>query len=140
MTTGAVSLKVRRATPADRVAVEQLLTTAAELPLTGVAADLAHFLVAESDGTLVGAVGLEVYGTASLLRSAVVHPAHRGARTGEALVHAMIAHARALGVTDVALLTTTAERWFPRFGFVRVERTALPPAVFESEDVFVEPG
>ena len=79
-------------------------------------------------------VGLEVYGNSSLLRSAVVHPARRGTRTGEALVNALIAHARAIGVADVALLTTTADRWFPRFGFVRVERNALPRAVFESEE------
>lgn len=134
MTTVPNSPTVRRAAPADHVAVRALLA-ASDLPLVGIPDDLAHFLVAESNGTLVGAIGLEVYGSAALLRSAVVHPSRRGSGTGEALVHALLAHAHALGVTDVALLTTTADRWFPRFGFVRVERHSLPAAVFASEEL-----
>lgn len=133
MTLGSTPTSVRRATAADRAAVEALLN-ASDLPLAGVPEDLAHFLVAEADGQVVGAIGLEVFGAASLLRSAVVHPARRGTHTGEALVNALLAHARAIGITDVALLTTTAARWFPRFGFVRVERTALPATVFASAE------
>jgi amino-acid N-acetyltransferase len=124
---------VRPATPADRGAVAELLK-AAELPLAGIPNALEHFLVAESNGTVVGAIGLERYGTAALLRSAVVHPAERGTGVGETLVHALLAHARTLGVADVGLLTTTAEHWFPRFGFERTERNALPPSLFESEE------
>ncbi len=124
---------IRPATPADRGAVAELLK-AAELPLDGIPSALEHFLVAESGGALVGAIGLEVYGNAALLRSAVVHPASRGSRVGEALVHALLEHARTLGVQEIGLLTTTAEQWFPRFGFARTERSALPQALFASEE------
>lgn len=125
---------VRPATPVDLAEIRGLLS-AADLPLAGVPDDLAHFLVAESNGTLVGAIGLEVYGEAALLRSAVVHPDRRGTGAGEALVKALLAYARALGVRDLSLLTTTAERWFPRFGFERVDRSALPAALSASEEL-----
>lgn len=133
MRTRNAAATIRRATPADRGAVADLLKTA-ELPLAGIPSALEHFLVAESGGTLVGAIGLEVYGNAALLRSAVVHPAARGTGVGEALVRSLLAHARGLGIEEVGLLTTTAEHWFPRFGFEPTERSALPEALFASEE------
>ena len=38
-------------------------------------------------------------------------------------------HARERGVQDVYLLTTTAEDYFPRFGFRRVDRREVPAEV-----------
>jgi amino-acid N-acetyltransferase len=37
--------------------------------------------------------------------------------------------ARERGVREMYLLTTTAERWFPRFGFTRIAREQVPDAV-----------
>lgn len=82
-----------------------------------------------------GAVGLEVFADAALLRSAVVHPTLRGAHVGEALVHAIIAHAGRTGVRDLVLLTTTAAEWFPRFGFIRIARSAVPVALHASAEL-----
>lgn len=130
-TGGAVQL--RAATPSDLAAVRALLTAAA-LPLDGVPPDLAHFLVAERAGHVVGAIGLEDYGDTALLRSAVVDPAVRGSGVGEALVRALLDAARARGMRELVLLTTTAEHWFPRFGFERITREAAPAAVHVSEE------
>lgn len=121
-------VRLRVAAPGDLGAVQALLTSA-KLPLDGIPADLAHFLVAERDGAIVGTIGLEDYGAAALLRSAVVSPALRGTGVGERLVRALLDAARAKGMREVVLLTTTAERWFPRFGFARIERAAVPAAV-----------
>lgn len=138
-TTSAARPTVRPATPADATSVRALLRDAS-LPTAGVPDDLAAFLVAElTDGAgtrrLVGAVGLELYGGAALLRSAVVDPALRGARIGEALVHAVLDFAKAQGVVDLVLLTTTAQDWFPRFGFVRIARDEVPAALHASEEL-----
>ena len=124
---------IRAAGAADAVAVWVLLQ-AEELPLDGVPDDLAHFFVAELDGTVVGAIGLEPYGDAALLRSAVVAPALRGTGLGERLVLALLAAARAHGTRELVLLTTTAEEWFPRFGFERITRDAAPASLHESEE------
>lgn len=124
---------IRAAVPGDAGAVRLLLTDAA-LPLDGVPDDLAHFLVAEHDGAVVAAIGLERYDTVALLRSAVVSPAARGRGLGERLVLALLASARASAVQELVLLTTTAEHWFPRFGFERIERSTAPSVLQASEE------
>jgi len=124
---------IRSAGAADAVAVRALLA-GAKLPLDGVPDDLAHFLVAEQDGAVVGAIGLEPYGDAALLRSAVVAPAVRGTGLGERLVRALLAAASAGGTHELVLLTTTADTWFPRFGFERITRDAAPAALHASEE------
>lgn len=88
--------------------------------------------VADLDGSLVGAVALERHGEgptlAFLLRSAAVSPHHRGSGVGQALVTAALAHADEADA-PVALLTETADGFFPRFGFSPTEREALPSAL-----------
>lgn len=130
---GSGAVRLRAAVPADRAAVHALLS-AAELPLDGIPADLAHFIIAERGGALVGAIGLEPYGEAGLLRSAVVAREERGGGVGDALVRALIEAARAAGTRELVLLTTTAETWFPRFGFTRITRESAPAALHASEE------
>ncbi len=131
--TPAGNVIIRPAGPQDLVAVRELLSVAA-LPLDGVPEKLAHFLVAERDGMVVGAIGLEPYGDAALLRSAVVSPSLRGTGVGERLVQTLLARAHDAGVRELVLLTTTAERWFPRFGFARIDRAEAPVALHASEE------
>jgi amino-acid N-acetyltransferase len=117
----------------DAAAVRALLSES-KLPLDGVPDDLAHFLVAERDGTVVGAIGMEYFGDAGLLRSAVVSPALRGTGLGERLVTSLLTDAKKRGLHDVVLLTTTADTWFPRFGFTRTTRAEVPKALHASEE------
>lgn len=124
---------IRAAHAQDAVAVRALLA-AALLPLDGVPDDLRHFLVAEKDGAVVGAIGLELYGEAALLRSAVVAPELRGSGLGDRLVRALLTDARAQGASELILLTTTADAWFPRFGFERITREAAPVSLGASEE------
>ena len=131
--TSLAGLRVRPARPADYPAVAGLLDAAA-LPTAGLSPSLADFLVAEGSDGLVGAIGLEVYGRAALLRSAVVAPAEQGRGAGTALVRRLLDHARARGVHDIYLLTNTAEDWFPRFGFGRIGREAVPAALHASAE------
>ena len=48
---------------------------------------------------------------------------------GEALVRRILDYANDQGISEVYLLTTTAERYFPRFGFVQVAREDVPDTV-----------
>lgn len=124
---------IRAATAHDLAAVHALLRSAA-LPLDGVPDDLAHFLVAELQGAVVGVIGLERYGDTALLRSAAVAQAMRGHGLGERLVHALLEAARATGIRELTLLTTTAEQWFPRFGFARIAREEANAALQASAE------
>lgn len=121
----------RGATPADLPALEALLQSA-RLPLEGVAEALPHFVVAESEGTIVAAAAMEPYGLAGLLRSVAVAEGWQRNGLGAAIVQQALSTARLQGIEDVYLLTTTAEEWFPRFGFARIDRAKVPEPVRRS--------
>ena len=116
------------ATDGDYPAVIALLE-AGGLPTAGVPRTLVDFLVADTGDGLAGAIGLERYGSGALLRSAVVRPGDQGTGIGAALVRAVFDRARDGGLREIYLLTTTAERWFPRFGFTPIERDQVPEAL-----------
>jgi len=125
---------VRPATADDRPAVEALLRQAG-LPLDGLDEQFGEqYAVADSDGRIVGAEGIERHGTSGLLRSAVVDEAWRGRGVGDLLTSDRLAWARQTGLRDVWLLTTTAATYFPRFGFTRADRGAASPALQRSRE------
>ena len=122
------TVSLRPATGGDLPAVERLLT-ANSLPLAGVAENLDTFVVAESGGQLVGVGGLEVCYNNALLRSVAVDAAWRSRSVGRQLVERVIAGAEARGIRALYLLTTTAERYFPSFGFTTTTRDAVPEEI-----------
>jgi amino-acid N-acetyltransferase len=124
----AATANIRAATMQDFPHVERLLA-ASQLPLDGVQEALSNFVVAEADGELVGVAGLEVCCDDALLRSVAVAPEWRSRGVGRALVTRAIAEAEARGIRALYLLTTTAEHYFPSFGFTKVDRADLPDAV-----------
>ena len=124
---------IRMAAPGDFAGVVRLLE-AADLPTAGIQPSLPDFLVAEEGGRVVGAVGLEVFGDCALLRSAVVDAGRRGSGLGIDLVESLLRRAGTRGVREIYLLTTTAEHFFPRFGFVRISRGDVAAAVRASEE------
>ena len=126
-------MRIRSATSEDLTAVERLLS-ASDLPLDGVKDHFSNFVVAEDDGEIAGAIGLEEFGAVALLRSAVVAPEHRGSGVGRRLVERLLEGAEVAGIEELYLLTTTAEKYFPRFGFTRTTRSAVPDAVKASAE------
>lgn len=121
-------VQVRQATPTDLSAVEDLLRRS-DLPLDGVQESLRSFVVAEREGKLVGVAGLEECGDDGLLRSAALDPDWRGRGLGRTLVERVIADAESIGLRALYLLTTTAEKYFPTFGFRETTRDAVPAGV-----------
>jgi amino-acid N-acetyltransferase len=119
---------IRAATKSDLPAVERLLT-ASELPLDGVRESIDTFFVAESRGDIVGVAGLECCRQDALLRSVAVRPEWRSKGVGRALVARTIEAAEQRGMNALYLLTTTAERYFPSFGFAQVDRKDIPADV-----------
>ena len=129
----ATGARIRPATPADLPRVEQLLTDSS-LPLTGVREALKDFVVAEADGDLVGVAGLEVCRDDALLRSVAVRPEWRSKGVGRALVTRAVCDAEARGLRALYLLTTTAERYFPSFGFKQISREDVPESVRQTDE------
>jgi amino-acid N-acetyltransferase len=99
------------------------------LPLDGVREHLATTVVARDAREIVGSAALEVYGDGALLRSVAVARGREHRGLGRELTEAALRLAQDLHVPAVFLLTTTAEQYFPRFGFARINRSEVPESV-----------
>lgn len=98
-----------------------------------------EFWVAEAQGDvggkIVGCIALlDIGGGQAALRKMFVDPDWRGADKGVAksLLYTLLDHARASGVAEIFLGTTTrflaAHRFYEKHGFARVEKGDLPPS------------
>jgi amino-acid N-acetyltransferase len=81
---------------------------------------------------LVASGGLELFDQYALLRSVAVAQQQRGKKLGQQLVQDLIDKAKSLGVTQLYLLTETAERFFQDKGFRKINREQVPASVLEA--------
>lgn len=124
---------IRVAEPGDRPGVESLLLEA-ELPTVGIDEHFGSFFVFEDGGKIAGVAGIELYGNDALLRSVVVAKDIKSTGVGSLLTRRALDEAHARGARAVYLLTTTAENFFPRFGFERTTRDEVPESVRASRE------
>jgi amino-acid N-acetyltransferase len=110
------------------------LVESMDLPTAGVSNVFGSFLVSRDGDAVTGCIGLESYGEVGLLRSLVVRSSERGTGTGGRLVDELLKLARDRGVKDLYLLTTTAEDYFPRFGFEVVDKAGADPRLQDSKE------
>jgi amino-acid N-acetyltransferase len=122
---------IDRAQPEDLAHVLVLLERHG-LPVDGASTMGDSLVVARLDGRIVGAAGLELFAEGALLRSVVVEASVQGQGLGQRLTKAALALALARNERTVFLLTTTADRFFPRFGFERITREDVPESVRQS--------
>jgi phosphinothricin acetyltransferase len=120
----------RTATPADLPAIKRLLSETG-LPMEGVDDHPTSFLLAFIGENIIGTVAIEPYGKAGLLRSVAVVSSERGTGLGQELISRILAKAKVDEFERIALLTT-AEKFFPRFGFEQIDRQHFPEAVKDS--------
>jgi amino-acid N-acetyltransferase len=124
---------IRQALPTDFVAVSGLLQDWS-LPTQDLTpSHFAQFLVL-AGGEVFGCVGIELLGTAGLLRSLALRDQVRGYGWGARLVAALEQQAAARGVADLFLLTTTAATFFESQGYRHIERAAVPVQVLATTE------
>ena len=89
-----------------------------------------EFLVGELDGEVVGCGALHVlWEDLGEIRTVAVDPRTVGQGVGHAIVSALLARARALGLRRIFVLTFE-EKFFARLGFAEIDGTPVPPDVF----------
>jgi N-acetylglutamate synthase-like GNAT family acetyltransferase len=126
------TLDIRPAAIKDLGEVKRLLCKC-DLPVDGLDEQFGEaYCVAEHDGEIVAAGGVEVLGSCGLLRSVAVSQAWQRKSIGAAVTKNRIAWAKSKGLSAVFLLTTTAAGYFERFGFRSVDRDAVPSAIKKS--------
>lgn len=124
-------MRIERATGDDGPAILQLLADCA-LPIAGVLDHLDTALIARDENRVVGCAALEIYADGALLRSVAVDSSLARQGVGTQLTKAALDLAAALAVGEVFLLTTTAEGFFPRFGFEATDRAHVPASILAS--------
>ena len=120
--------RIERAQPIDADAVLLLLAQNG-LPTDGLREHLATTVVARNRDHIVGSAALELYPDGALLRSVAVSREEQGRGLGHQLTDAAIRLAQDVGAPAIYLLTTTAEGFFPKFGFERIARAEVPASV-----------
>ena len=118
-------MSYRRATEADRPAIITLLEQA-NLLTDDLPTDLGTFRLAFADEKLAGVAGLEILEENGLLRSVAVSLDFRNQKIGNQLIEVIIELAKSEKITALYLITTTADLYFERLGFTRVDRANVP--------------
>ena len=126
-----MKIDIEQAGPRDQQNILDLIA-ACGLPEAGLRHHLDAAVVARADDRIVACASLELYGDGALLRSVAVAHTMRGSGVGRRIVQAALALANERGAASVYLLTTTAEHFFPKFGFAPVSRDEVPPGVRQS--------
>jgi amino-acid N-acetyltransferase len=126
---------VRRARTADVTIIKQLVDAYAGRVLLAkeivtLYESVQEFLVAELDGEVVGCGALHVlWEDLGEVRTVAVHPRVIGHGVGHAIVAALIAGARELGLRRLFVLTFE-KQFFARHGFAEIDGTPVEPDVF----------
>jgi amino-acid N-acetyltransferase len=90
--------------------------------------------VVESGGSVVGVGGLELHGSAALLRSLAVSAADRGRGLAGAICDHLEAEAASRGAEHLYLLTETAAPFFTKRGCAAISRDDAPPEIASSRE------
>ncbi|ULQ51814.1 arsenic resistance N-acetyltransferase ArsN2 [Flavihumibacter fluvii] len=105
-----------------------------QLPISDLRKDMKHFFLAIIGETTVGAIGLDPYGSAGLLRSMIVLPGYRHMGIAAYLVETLETHAKQQAIKELFLITNTAEGFFTKMGFNKISKDQLPVTVASSAE------
>jgi protein-tyrosine-phosphatase/N-acetylglutamate synthase-like GNAT family acetyltransferase len=125
--------RLRIATPEDAESIRILLERSG-LPTSDLTASKPEFILAYEDAELIGAGALQRFDAVALLRSVAVAASRRGGGIGRLIVQELERLARGTNVTELVLLTQSAQRFFERQGYRAIERQSVPQAVQASEE------
>ncbi|MDN5205107.1 arsenic resistance N-acetyltransferase ArsN2 [Fulvivirgaceae bacterium BMA10] len=105
-----------------------------DLPIQGVRESIENFITLYCKNILIGTVGLEIYGYSALLRSLAVIQTYQKKGYGKMLCREIIERATFQRISELYLLTETAESFFFSLGFRPIFRESADPGVQNSEE------
>jgi len=113
-----------------RRAVTEALLMTCNLPTQDLTDDhFEHFFGCGKAESPAGVVGVELHGSAGLLRSLAVAESARGAGLGKRLIQEAERYAAQQGVQDLFLLTNSAAELFMSLGYTAIPRHAAPASI-----------
>ncbi len=127
------TITISAATAKDLADIKQFLVES-HLPVAGVDEHWKTFVVARDGARMVGCGGSEAYPTVALLRSIAVDPDYQFAGIGRRLVRELLDRLSSRGIMEFYLLTETAEEFFRKRGFKRIDPDLVNPQVLASRE------
>jgi amino-acid N-acetyltransferase len=126
-------LFLRKAENSEIPLIERLLRDN-NLPYEDIHSKVNSLFICYANSGIVGIGGVEIFGKHALLRSLVVKEEFRGKGFGKAIYRELEKYASSKGVEELYLLTTTAEAFFEKLGFRRVDRNSAPEVVKNNDE------
>ncbi len=123
-----MAIIINVATASQKEEIEKLLKEN-DLPVDDINNPAIYFFTANEDEKLLGVVGLEKYDRIALLRSLAVSEECKGKGIGMTLVRNFENWCRENSVDEIYLLTTTADQYFLKKGFLVVSRENVPEVI-----------
>lgn len=127
------AIEIAAARDADVEVIKRLLLDS-DLPTAGVDEHWKTFIVAKDGARIVACGGAETYQVAALIRSIAVAPDYRSQGLGRRIVRQLIDRLAWRGLREFYLLTTTAEEYFRKRGFKKIERDEVHPQLMASRE------
>lgn len=123
-----MAISIAKVLPNEQETVVALLEQG-KLLIDDLPAGLPGFVMAKDESIPVGVAGLESFGSIGLLRSVAVDPAYQNKGVAAQLIEQVLTTAQAGNLQELYLITTTADQYFTRFGFVAINRELVPDAI-----------
>lgn len=128
-----IKIEYKTAHSNDIIHVQELLNKC-QLPYEDIFTSKVFLILALVNGQVVGCIGIEKKDSNGLLRSFAVHEKFRRLGVGNELLKRLVDDARKENIKALHLLTTTAERYFSKKGFVTSARNEAPQVIKNSTE------
>jgi len=105
-----------------------------QLPTTDITENTVQLFVGLINNEIIGVIGLEKYKPFGLLRSLAVSDEYKNHKIGEKLIKYLFDFCFSDKIEELYLLTTTAEKYFSKFGFQKIEREKVPEVIKQTKE------
>ena len=127
-----ISVQTRVAKTQDLNIVKRFLQEL-NLPVEKIEDQFNNFiLLFDAQNQLIGCAGLEIYNTDGLVRSVAITKVLQNKQLGSLLVDEIEKLAKKKHLTTLFLLTETAEKFFTKHGYTKLQRDNVPLSIQNS--------
>ncbi len=105
-----------------------------DLPIEDIEESTIQLFTAKEDNNIVGIIGLEQYNKTGLLRSFAVRDNYKNLKIGRNLLEHLFEYCKNNSISDLYLLTTTAEKYFEKFIFFKIDRENTPTIIKNTKE------
>jgi amino-acid N-acetyltransferase len=128
-----MNLIIQQSTEKELDEIKELLEDN-NLPTTDIHHDNIQFFNGLIDDKIMSVIGLEKYNNVGLLRSLAVTDLFKNQQVGSRLISHIVDLCSSEDIDKIYLLTTTAEKYFGKFGFTKIERIEAPEILKQTRE------